>query len=195
MQAAPCRYLDELCGSITAVFINCYHCTTERNLRRWRMEGERGWNKEEVRQEEVWISNRGECWAGSVKGNIRRLQVNVNIDLINSKLCWLLLTYASFLSPRCPVSGINFSAGSCFGEVVILLSGEITIDSRIHFPLSIIQMWPSLIMHGNAFSTANQVVAVQVCTYVCVYITSVQFPADQSRKRVCDELLSLRSFV
>ena len=42
---------------------------------------------EREKRGEVWIRNRRKHWAGSVKGNIRALQVNVNIDLINTKLC------------------------------------------------------------------------------------------------------------
>lgn len=53
---------------------------------------------------------------------------------------------------RNPLSGRNLSSVSCFGKVVILLGGEITMDSQIHFLLSIIQMWPRLIMHGNVLS-------------------------------------------
>lgn len=41
---------------------------------------------------EVCIRNREKQWAGNITGNIGLPQVNVNIDLINTKLCWLSLT-------------------------------------------------------------------------------------------------------
>ncbi len=169
---------DELCGSITAVFINCIRTALQRvkEDQRWwgKKEGVRGggrggggggwggggreWKKRQDKEEEVWIRSRGKQWAGSVKGNVGLLQVNVNIDLINTKLCWLSVTHTHIhsLYPWCPLSGINVSAVSCFGKVVILLRGEITMDSQIHFLLSIIQMWPSLIMHANVLSSLNQ---------------------------------------
>lgn len=58
-------------------------------------------------------------------------------------------------------SGINISPASCFGTAVILLRGDITMDSRTHFPpLSIIQTWPSLIMYENVLGSLNHAGAV-----------------------------------
>lgn len=38
----------------------------------------------------MWIRNTEKQWAGSVKGNIGLLQVNVSVYLINTKLCSLI---------------------------------------------------------------------------------------------------------
>lgn len=82
---------------------------------------------------------------GNTSADIRLLQLNVNIDFINISLLVTRYTHTHTFSSlsrslRLSLAEVNISAVSCFGTVVISLTGDITMDSQIHFPLSIIQM-------------------------------------------------------
>lgn len=79
---------------------------------------------------------------------------------------------------------MNILVVSCFGMVVISLRGDITMDSQIHFPLSIIQLWPSLIMHENVLSSLNQAEAVRVCVCVCVNIPPYNLTLGDKQKNM-----------
>lgn len=102
-------------------------------------------------------------------------------------MCWLLLIHIHTLSIfRHPLSGINLSSVSCFGKVVILLGGEITMDSQIHFLLSIIQMWPRLIIHGNVLSSVHWGGGcVRVCLCACVFTSTLYSLTPRDHRRPC----------
>lgn len=68
-QDAPCRHLDELCGSITAAFISCAASPQQS----W--EGKLGWR--ESREEEVSISERWRHWAQNVR--VKNVFILLNI--------------------------------------------------------------------------------------------------------------------
>lgn len=76
-------YLSRLYGIVTAVqlsFIRRAPVMWIKGEKRFDKRIKDGGNK-------VWIRNRGKQWADSVKGNNSLFQLDVNIDLINPKLC------------------------------------------------------------------------------------------------------------
>lgn len=91
-----------------------------------------------------------EGWHGAAAGKCK--------DWLNS----CLNSVDSLRFPPHALTVIHFSSGSCFGEVVILLRGEITIDSPNHFSL-INYSDVSLIMQENVLRSLNQVLAVLMC--------------------------------
>ncbi len=129
----------------------------------------------------MWIKSSGKQWAGSVKGKTGLLQVNVNIDLINTKLCWLSLSYTHTHTPLMSslwhkfFSGVLFWGGGYFAQ-----RGNYNGIPNPFSPINYSDVTNSLYM--GMFSAESSGSCVRAYTCVCVFTSLWLFNSVWSKR-------------